>query len=435
MHSEYDVIIVGGGAAGIGAARRLAANDASALLLEASSRLGGRAFTEDLGGYPLDLGCEWLHSGDRNAWVGIAEASGFPVDRGDPPWAQAHPGIARNEDDEQAAQRAFGGWEERLRPVARSSDRASDALEPGGAWNAYVRAIAGFMSGVAPERISASDYLAYDDASTGKNWNLPLGYGTLVAASLPSSTALRLATPAERIDLTADGVAVVTRAGTLRAKAVILTVSTAILSGETIRLPPGTESWREAAAALPLGRNEKVFLEITRKSAFEPDSRAYGNLRDARSAAYSIRPNGWPVIEAFLGGDGARILEEEGPAAGFAFVSAELTGLFGADVASAVRPLAATSWSRMASIGGAYSCALPGQSNARARLARPFEDRLFFAGEATHPFDFTTAHGAHDSGQRAADEVLAALRDRARQRRRVAIAEPTRAAGCGPQPR
>ncbi len=77
MHSEYDVIIVGGGAAGIGAARRLAANDASALLLEVSSRLGGRAFTQDLGGYPLDLGCEWLHSGDRNAWVGIAEASGF----------------------------------------------------------------------------------------------------------------------------------------------------------------------------------------------------------------------------------------------------------------------------------------------------------------------------------------------------------------------
>lgn len=429
MHSEYDVIIVGGGAAGIGAARRLAANGASALMLEASSRLGGRAFTQDLVGYPLDLGCEWLHSGDRNAWVGIAEASGFTVDRSDPPWAKAHPGIAWNENDEEAARKAFGDWEERLRTVAGGSDRASDALEPGGEWNAYVRAIAGFMSGVAPERISATDYLDYDDASTGRNWNLPLGYGTLVAASLPSSTALRLATPVEQIDLTADGVAVTTRASTVRAGAAILTVSTPVLAGDAIRLPPGTEPWREAAVALPLGRNEKVFLEIGRDSAFEPDSHAYGNLRDPRSAAYSIRPNGWPIIEAFLGGEGARILEEEGPAAGFAFVSAELTGLFGSDVASALRPLAATSWSRMASIGGAYSCALPGQSNARAQLARPFEDRLFFAGEATHPFDFTTAHGAHDSGQRAADEVLAALRDRARQGRCIAIAEPTRAAG------
>ncbi len=411
MGSEFDVIIVGGGAAGIGAARRLAAQGKAALVLEASSRLGGRAFTQDLDGYPLDFGCEWLHSGDRNSWVAIAEASSFPVDRSDPLWAKAHPGTAWNENEEEAARKAYGEWEERLRVVAQGSDRASDALDPGGEWNAYVRAIAGFMSGVAPERISAADYMAYDDASTGRNWSLPLGYGTLVAASLPPSVTLRLATPVERIDLTADGVAVPTRAGTIRARAAILTVSTAVLAGDAIRLPAGTEPWREAAAALPLGRTEKLFLEIARDAAFEPDSHAYGNLRDARSVSYSIRPNGWPVIEAFLGGEGARLLEEEGPAAGFAHATAELVALFGSDVASAIRPLAATSWSRMASIGGAYSCALPGQSSARARLARPFEDRLFFAGEATHPYDFTTAHGAHDSGQRAADEAMTALRD------------------------
>jgi monoamine oxidase len=414
MANQFDVIIIGGGAAGIGAARRLADRGLSILLLEASSRLGGRAYTQNLGGNPLDLGCEWLHSGDRNAWAGIAEALGLPVDRGDPPWTKAHPSIAEDEDDQEAARRAYGDWEERLRAVASGTDRASDVLEPDGPWNAYVRAIAGFMSGMAPEQISATDYLAYDDASTGKNWNLPLGYGTLVAASLPSSTTLRLATPAERMDLTADGVAVTTRAGTIHAGAVILTVSTAVLAGDAIRLPSRIDPWREAAASLPLGRNEKVFLEIGRDSAFGSDTHAYGNLRDPRSASYSIRPNGWPIIEAFLGGDGACILEEEGPAAGFAYVSAQLVALFGSEVASEIRPLAATSWSRVASIGGAYSCALPGRSQARARLALPFEDRLFFAGEATHPFDFTTAHGAHDSGQRAADEALAALLDRHR---------------------
>ncbi|CAO4152179.1 Amino-oxidase domain-containing protein [Methylorubrum extorquens] len=275
-----------------------------------------------------------------------------------------------------------------------------------------MRAIDGFMSGVTPENISATDCMTYNDASTGKNWNLPLGYGTLVIASLPTTVALRLATPVERIDLTAQGVTVSTRAGTIRAGAAILTVSTAVLASDAIRLPAGTEPWREAAAALPLGRNGKVFVEIGRDTAFEPDSHAYGNLHDARSAAYSIRPNGWPVIEAFLGGDGARILEEEGPAAGFAYTSAELVALFGSNVASVIRPVTATSWSRMASIGGAYSCALSGQSQARARLARPFEDRLIFAGKATHPFDFTTAPGAHDTGQRAADEALAALQDR-----------------------
>jgi len=130
MTGEFDVITVGGGAAGIGAARRLAVHGKATLLLQASSRLRGRAFTQDFGSYPLDLGREWLHSGDRNAWVAIAEASDFLVDRGEPPWAKAHPRI--EEDDEEAAREAFGDWEERLRAVAQGSDRASDAPEPGG---------------------------------------------------------------------------------------------------------------------------------------------------------------------------------------------------------------------------------------------------------------------------------------------------------------
>ena len=60
-------------------------------------------------------------------------------------------------------------------------------------------------------------------------------------------------------------------------------------------------------------------------------------------------------------------------------------------------------------MGGAYSYALPGQVSARQRLAQPFEQRLFFAGEATSPGDFSTAHGAHDSGIRAANEAIVAL--------------------------
>ena len=62
-------------------------------------------------------------------------------------------------------------------------------------------------------------------------------------------------------------------------------------------------------------------------------------------------------------------------------------------------------------VGGAYSYALPGQKAARNRLALPFEKRVFFAGEATHGSDFSTAHGAHDSGTRAATEVIAALKN------------------------
>ena len=63
----------------------------------------------------------------------------------------------------------------------------------------------------------------------------------------------------------------------------------------------------------------------------------------------------------------------------------------------------------MTYVGGAYSHALPGHAAARKDLALPFEQRLFFAGEATHPDDFSTAHGAYESGRRAAEEAIEAL--------------------------
>jgi hypothetical protein len=54
-----------------------------------------------------------------------------------------------------------------------------------------------------------------------------------------------------------------TRAGTLHARAAFLTVSTSFLAGDTVRLPASLDPWREAAAVLPLGSNEKLFLQVT----------------------------------------------------------------------------------------------------------------------------------------------------------------------------
>src|SRR5579875_2469165 len=85
--SRVDIAIVGGGAAGIGAARRLSGEPVSSLVLEARDRLGGRAYTVvGRSGTAIDLGCEWLHSADRNAWTAIAEEEGFTIDRTPPPW-------------------------------------------------------------------------------------------------------------------------------------------------------------------------------------------------------------------------------------------------------------------------------------------------------------------------------------------------------------
>ena len=409
MASGYDVVIVGGGAAGIAAARTLADSGLSAVLLEAGPRLGGRAHSETHRGHALDLGCGWLHSGERNAWTAIAEEAGVAIDRRPPAWGQQFHDLGFAPSDQRAARAAFEAWIGRMEASPPPSDRASDALLPDCAWNGHIAAMTGFISGVGPERISVADYLAYDAAASKCNWRLPGGYGTLVTGSLPKGFGVFLATPVERLALTADGVTLTTASGDILARAVVLTVSTAVLAGETIALPAALDPWRAAAACLPLGRNEKLFLAISGRGPFEDETQVLGRPGDPTSGSHYIRPLGWPVIESFLGGEGARIAEAEGADAAFAHVVDDLVALFGSDVRRMLRPLAASAWSADVRIGGAYSCALPGHAAARELFALPYDDRVFFSGEATNPTDFSTAHGAHDSGVRAAREAIGVL--------------------------
>jgi monoamine oxidase len=118
---------------------------------------------------------------------------------------------------------------------------------------------------------------------------------------------------------------------------------------------------------------------------------------------------GRPCIEGFFGGRLAQALEEEGPGAATAFAQDELAGLLGSAWRGRLTPLAETAWRDDPWARGSYSHALPGRSGDRAVLARPVDGRLFFAGEATSPDDFSTAHGAWITGLRAAEEALAAL--------------------------
>jgi hypothetical protein len=116
---------------------------------------------------------------------------------------------------------------------------------------------------------------------------------------------------------------VTTPVGTVRARAVILTVSTAVLTGDAVMLPAELDPWRRATSLLPLGRNEKLFLEIVGEGPFASETAVFGNPREARTGACYIRPFGGPVIECFFGGEGARLVEESGPASSAATRSGE----------------------------------------------------------------------------------------------------------------
>src|SRR3954447_3711654 len=89
LPSDIDVAIIGAGAAGLGAAHGLISSGLSTLVLEARNRIGGRGHT--IMASPevtFDLGCGWLHSADRNTFVGIAKQLGFEIDTTRPPWRE-----------------------------------------------------------------------------------------------------------------------------------------------------------------------------------------------------------------------------------------------------------------------------------------------------------------------------------------------------------
>ena len=413
MPARFDVAIVGAGAAGIAASRRLAEQGRSVIVLEASGRVGGRAWTQTIDGMPLDMGCGWLHSADRNPLTRLAEASGFTVDRTPTAWRRQYRDLGFPPDEQQAAHAAWLAIHERLEHRPPASDRASDALAPGDRWNAYADALSGYINGTGLSRVSVVDYLAYDRAASDANWRVREGYGSLIAASLPS-VALRLATPVAAIDHNGERVRLATRAGIVEAEAAIVTVSTAVLASGAIAVRPAIDDHRHAAANLPLGLADKLFLAIADDAGLEPDTHLIGNPHRAATGSYYLRPFGHPVIECFLGGAGASQLESEGLAGAFAFAADELAALFGTGIRGRLRLVAGSAWGRTAGIGGSYSHALPGHARSRAVLASPAGTRLFFAGEATHATDFSTAHGAWQSGLLAADQVSSTLRSPSR---------------------
>jgi monoamine oxidase len=70
------VVVVGAGAAGLAAAQQLAEAGFEVKLLEARERIGGRIWTADLDGSPVDLGASWVHGTDGNPAAELAEEAG-----------------------------------------------------------------------------------------------------------------------------------------------------------------------------------------------------------------------------------------------------------------------------------------------------------------------------------------------------------------------
>jgi monoamine oxidase len=409
MMADFDIVVIGAGAAGIGAGQVLSGAGVGFVILEARDRVGGRALTIETGeGVPLDLGCGWLHSATRNPFVAVAKELGFTVDRSHAPWARGSCGADLSSEEHAAFAKAQEALDDRL-PSIRDEphDRpVADFFEPDNRWNAMIDAVSTYYSGAEARFVSAVDLDRYDD--NGVNWRVREGYGRLIAvhaATLP----VRLGCPVSRIDHSGRALRIETESGTLTAKAAIVTLPSNLLANGAIRFSPDLPDKLEAAAALPLGIADKLYLHLDDAGRLAAEGRVFGRTDDTATGAYSIRPMGRPVVECYYGGTLASQLERGGEAAFLDFAAAELKGVFGGDFVRHVSPLPMHLWESDPLAKGSYSFAVPGKADSRAELARPVDGRLFFAGEACSIHDFSTAHGAYETGRDAAATAIAAL--------------------------
>jgi monoamine oxidase len=416
LPSDINVAIIGAGAAGLGAAHALKDSGLSTIVLEARDRVGGRAHTiQAAPGITFDLGCGWLHSADQNSFVEIAQALDFEINKDLPPWRERAYGKAFPQTERDAFIRAIDEFYDRAEQAAREAEAsgrdsaANLCLEPGNRWNPMIDAISTYINGCELDQVSILDMDAYED--TNINWRARRGYGALIAA-YGASYPLALNCAVSLIDHSGKRLRIETSQGTLTADKVIVTVPTNLIADEAIRFHPALPAKVDAARGLPLGLADKVVLALDEPEALPKEGNLRGATMRTEMGTYHLRPFGQPCIEGFFGGRFAQALEDAGEGAIAAAGIDEIVAYLGNDFRRKLKPLKESRWSHDPFARGSYSHALPGHAGKRAVLAAPVDGRLFFAGEATSPGFFSTAHGARDSGERAAGEVLASVTKR-----------------------
>ncbi len=405
--ADLDVIIVGAGAAGIGAAKRCADLGLSFKVLEASHRIGGRAYTEMIGPkqQPFDLGCHWMHSASLNPMVAIADRLGLGYTTSG--WGRLRI-VGRDIDTEDDT-----GWasfyenaNERISAAVREGKEAAvvDLVPSDESWTLSWAYVFSLLTSFDPDQVSAVDLMAYND--TGENWPLREGYGYLINR-LGADVPVALNTQVTRIDWSGPGVRVETPRGTLSASTVILSVSTGILgAGDILFDPVLPTAKQEAIHHLPLGGHNRIAL-VFDGPVFGEDPPAslavQANTEDDVQMSFRINPFGYDYVVGMTGGRYSDWLEDAGPEASVEVALEKLKRVYGSEIAKHLVATNVTAWRGDPWVKGAYSAAQPGHADARAILRAPLSDRLFFAGEATHGSFFSTCHGAYLSGIGAAD--------------------------------
>jgi monoamine oxidase len=401
-----DAVIIGAGAAGIAAARRLAAAGRRYLVIEATDRVGGRCITDTTSfGVPFDRGARWIYLPDSN-----------PLIKAVPRRADVYPASLSQKIRIGRRYARAGELEDLLSAQVRATRAIDDAARkadlpcaqamPGdlGDWRATIEFVLGpYNCSKDLAQVSSLDFAKAAERRSAAFYKP--GCGALLA-SLAQGLAIQLSTPATSIE-TRRGVTVETSGGAISASAAIVTVPTNVIASGALKLSPER---RDLFARLPLGSYDRIALELLGNPlGLESDDLVFEKSSDTHTAAILANVGGTPLCFVDVAGGFGRDLSARGEAAMFDFAIEWLGGLYGTEIKRAIGRKQATRWNAAPYALGAWSVALPGAQSARRLLLDRIADDVWYAGEAAHETLWGTLGGAWESGERAADAVLRRL--------------------------
>ncbi len=409
-----DVVIIGAGAAGLGAAKTLSDMGVSFVLIEAQSRIGGRAYTDNhTFGVPYDMGCHWFNYGNINPWIEYGQTNGFTMTQVPEDYGLFVGKRKANKKEFREYEIAYERIDDEIEWVAEKSKTPdispAEAMELKNKWEKAAAYMLGSLD-MAKE---------FDDFSCQDYWESPgddpyyckEGYGEVVAhygRRLP----VQLATPAHHINFQGPGVKVETSEGTISGKIVILTVSTGVLGAEKIKFTPTLSvKKQESFQYISMGTYNNATLQFSKDIfGLGPDRYVdYVNEAGTESGGMLTNMGGTNLTYVYSGGDLGRELELAGVKAGVDWGLNEVVKIYGSDVKKYFLKGNITRWGEHPWTLGSYASAKPGYFHMREELRKSIANKVFFAGEATHPLQWATCGGGLLSGIDAAKKVAGAL--------------------------
>ncbi|KAL9357794.1 hypothetical protein Peur_051047 [Populus x canadensis] len=427
------VIVIGGGIAGVAAARALHDASIQVVLLESRDRLGGRVHTDFSLGFPVDLGASWLHgvckenplapligrlglplyrtSGDNSVLYDhdLESYALYDMDGNQVPQelvtkvGEAFENILKETDkvrlennEDMSILRAFSIVFER-RPDLRLEGLAHKVLQ----W--YLCRMEGWFA-------------ADSETISLKGWDqeelLPGGHGLMVRGYLPVINTLakgldiRLGHRVTKIVRHYNGVKVTVEDGrTFMADAAVVAIPLGVLKSKTIMFEPKLPDWKEEAIKdLGVGIENKIVLNF--EQVFWPKVEFLGVVAETSyGCSYFLnlhKATGHPVLVYMPAGKLARDIEKmsDEAAANFAFM--QLKKIL-PDASAPIQYLVSRWGSDINSLGS-YSYDTVGKPHELYERLRIPVDNLFFAGEATSVSYPGSVHGAFSTGLMAAED-------------------------------